>query len=153
MKLKPKDFLDFSVVIIGLLLSSLIIAGLDEFETRTTANRTVSIAPWHGEPPPRGSLERDYLVIRNSVRRWMFFYFPALSLLGGAAVGIACSGWRRAWFLAVLATAAVPVTAAGLLLLYPGTAAIGAAAYVGMAGVAGTASGWFLERHHTRGQD
>jgi len=150
MKLKPKDFLDFSVVIIGLLLSSLVISGFDEFESRTTASRTVSIAPWHGEPPPRGSLERDYLVFRNSVRRWIFFYFPALSLIAGAGVGIACSGRRRAWFLAILATAPVPVTATGLLLLYPVRAAVGSAVYVAMAAVAGTASGWYLERRNGR---
>jgi len=128
-----RTLLDLSVVLLVLFVSAIAISGLDAWEARVMARGEVSLLTWGQHESPVRSLEHDYMVIRNSMRRWFFIYFPLISLLGGAVVGAACSDGRRPWMLAVAATGLVPITAVGWLFTTPLSAAAAVLAYAVLA--------------------
>jgi len=135
--LSPRWVLDLTIVLLGLLLSSVAISAVDAWESRATARGDVSLVSWSHEDARDHTLEHDYIVVRNSMRRWLFVHFPLISMLGGALVGLGCSGGRRVLIMAMVATALVPITGIGLLIDTPGPAAASAVLYAGLA--AGTA--------------
>ena len=144
MKLTPKDFLDLAVVLVGLLLCTLVVAVFDHVEARLISNGRVSIIPSTDDRVPTSSLDRSYLILRNSLRRWLWFYLPTLSLLGGSAIGLACSGVRRAWLVAIIALSLIPAMAVAFLLDTPLKAAVAAGVYVTIVAAAATGSSLFL---------
>lgn len=125
--------LDLSIVLLGLLLSSVAISAVDAWESRATARGDVSLVSWSHEAARDHTLEHDYIVVRNSMRRLLFVHFPLISVLGGVLVGLGCSGGRRVSTMAMVATALVPITGIGLLIDTPGPAAASAVLYVGLA--------------------
>lgn len=149
MKLTPKDFLDIAVVLIGLLLCTIAVAVVDHVETRLISNGHVSIMSPDDDRLPMSSLDRSYLILRNSMRRWLLFHLPILSLIGGVAIGLACSGFQRAWFLAVIALSLIPAMAVAFLLDTPLVAAAAAGVYVVIVATAATGSALFLHLRPT----
>jgi hypothetical protein len=143
-KLTPKDFLDIAVVLIGLLLCTIAVAVVDHVEARLISSGRVSVASSNDAGVPMNSLDRGYLILRNSMRRWLLFYLPTLSLIGGAVIGLACSGFRRAWFLAIIALSLIPAMAVAFLLDTPLMAAVTAGVYVMITATAATGSALFL---------
>ena len=125
--------LDLSIVLLGLLLSSVAISAVDAWESRATARGDVSLVSWSHDAARDHALEHDYIVVRNSMRRWLFVHFPLISVLGGVLVGLGCGGGRRVLIMAMVATALVPITSIGLLIDTPGPAAASAVLYVGLA--------------------
>ena len=137
-KLTTKDFLDIAVVLIGLLLCTIAIAVFDHVEARLISSGRLAIVSVDDDSPAMSSLDRGYLILRNSMRRWLMFYLPALSLIGGVSVGLACSGFRRAWFLAIIALCLVPAMAVAFLLDTPLRAAVAAGVYITIVATAAT---------------
>jgi hypothetical protein len=143
-KLTPKDFLDIAVVLIGLLVCTIVIAVVDHVEARLISSGHVSVVSANDAELPMSSLDRGYLILRNSMRRWLFFYLPTLSLIGGVTVGFACSGFRRAWVIALIALSLIPAMAVAFLLDTPLVAAVAAGVYVMIVATAATGSALFL---------
>jgi hypothetical protein len=143
-KLSPKDFLDIAVVLIGLLLCTIAVAVVDHVEARLISSGHVSVVSSNDAGVPMSSLDRGYLILRNSMRRWLIFYLPVLSLIGGMSVGLACSGFRRAWFLAIIALSLIPAMAVAFLLDTPLVAAVAAGVYMTIVATAATGSALFL---------
>lgn len=144
MKLTPRDFLDMAVVLIGLLMCTIVVAVVDNVEARLISSGHVSFVSFTEEQLPMSSLDRSYLILRNSMRRWLLLYLPTLSLIGGAVIGFASSGFRRAWFLAIIALSLIPAMAVAFLLDTPLIAAVAAGAYVTIVAVAATGSSLYL---------
>jgi hypothetical protein len=143
-KLTPRDFLDIAVVLIGLLVCATVIAVVDHVEARLISSGHVSVVSSNDAGLPMSSLDRGYLILRNSMRRWLMFYLPVLSLVGGVSVGLACSGFRRAWFLAIIALSLIPAMAVAFLLDTPLVAAVAAGVYMTIVATAATGSALLL---------
>lgn len=148
-KLTPKDFLDIAVVLIGLFLCTIAVAVVDHVEARLISSGRVSVVSSAADRSPMSSLDRNYLILRNSMRRWLLFHLPVLSLIGGVAIGLSCSGFRRAGFLAVLALCVIPAMAVAFLLDRPVIAAVAAGVYATIVAVAATGSALFLHLRPT----
>jgi len=104
------------------------------------------LVPWQSDEAPMTSLDRSFFILRASVTRWLFFHLPTLALVGGSLVGLACSGWRRAWLVAIVALSPVPVMAVAFLIDVPLAALFFACFHLLIAVLAATASSYWLNR-------
>ena len=146
MKLSPRTVLDVSVVVGGLLVCSISISLVDLFETGRIAAGNTSLIPWLSSDAPMTTLDRSYLVLRSSVTRWLFFHIPTLALLLGAVIGVACSGWRRAWFVAGAALSPLPIMAIAFLIDVPAAALFFASLTLAIGVSSATAAGYWQHR-------
>jgi hypothetical protein len=146
MKMAPRDVLDVSVVLGGLLVSSIAIGTVDYFETGRMMAGATHLNPWLSDDAPMTSLDRSYLIVRGSVIRWLCVHLPSLALLLGAVVGVACSGWRRAWLVAAVALSPLPVMAVAFLIDVPLAAIFFASLHLLIAVLSATAAGYWLNR-------
>jgi len=146
MKLSPRTVLDAAVIVGGLLACWIAISLVDLFETGRIAAGNTTLIPWLSNDAPMTSLDRSYLVLHSSVSRWLFFHLPTLALLLGAVIGVACSGWRRAWFIAGAALSPLPIMAIGFLIDVPLAALFFAAIPLAIAVASATAAGYWQHR-------
>ena len=119
MKFAPKNVLDASVVVGGLLVCWIAIAVVDQFESGRMIAGTTTVAPWGNDDSGMTSLDRSYFILRSSVSRWLFFHLPSLALVLGSLIGLACSGWRRAWWVAFAALSPLPIMTLAFLIDVP----------------------------------
>lgn len=138
--MRPRDTLDLGLILLWLLITTAAISAVDLLESALVAHRSVSLMPWGASEHGLPALDRDYLVIRNSVRRWLLLYLPLLGAAAGIGVGIACSSARRAWVLGALASLSVAVTGGALVLNDRLWALLVTAALTAVAGLAAAGS-------------
>jgi hypothetical protein len=144
--MSPKNVLDASVVVGGLLVCWIAISVVDHFETSRMMAGTTTLAPWQSDDSQMNSLDRSFFIVKSSFSRWLFFHLPSLALLLGALVGLASSGWRRAWLVAAAALSPLPIMALAFLIDVPLAAVFFACLPLVIGVASATAASFWLNR-------
>jgi hypothetical protein len=107
------------LTLLVLLAVTLLLSAVEAVETATVHSARVHLTGPDVRVPGLHGIEHDLAVLRNSLHRSLFRWFPALSLVGGLVVGLLARARGWVWLMGALVSLPAALMAAALVIDLP----------------------------------
>lgn len=133
---KKRIWREALLTLLVLLVVTLLVSAVDAVEAATVDDARVHLTGPDVRIPGLHGIEHDLAVLRNSLHRSLYGWFPALSLLGGLVVGLLARARGWVWLMGGLASLPAALMAAALVVDLPLPAMIAGSANLAIGAVA-----------------